>query len=110
MPQWQCPLQCEQSAPHCRDFPFFLSRTMLLIANATAAAKRSPTMMVPIRYLPSALCLFFFDQSFSPLICYLFYWLVYTNCNHLSILFLHFLFHLSHRKNCAILKSNRRFI
>ena len=45
--QWQCPPQWLQSPPHCKDFPFFLSRTILLIASPTAAATRANVTTVP---------------------------------------------------------------
>ena len=45
-PQWHP--QCLHSPPHCRDFPFFLSRTILRTTNATTITNTNPTITVPI--------------------------------------------------------------
>lgn len=50
--QWQPPLQFLQSQPHCRDFPCFLSRIILLTASMTPITTTVSTIAVPISHSP----------------------------------------------------------
>lgn len=52
--QWH-PLHLLQSPPHCSNFPFFLSRTMLRTASPAAAANTAAVIKVPITVLLSAI-------------------------------------------------------
>lgn len=54
----QQPPQCSQLQPHWRDFPFFLSRIILLTASPTSNINTANTIIVPILkppYMPPCL-------------------------------------------------------
>lgn len=61
---WQHPPQWLQSCPHCKDFPAFLSLTMLRMASPTPPASKRSTTAVPIIPAPPFLMLLFLLKRF----------------------------------------------